>query len=433
MINIKIDDIAKVKQADIDLLGMTVIAGFNGSGKSTIAKTVFAGANSLKDIYTRINNEKFDEIYEIIDEAIDEWLSKLEEEAEEDEMFPPSEVYTDELSNDIYTCLNRENISEPEELADDVRDIIEKYFDSYEIDYIDVDDLKESVMEIYLRDPSEFYEFFVSQYYKNVFKNQINTINGKPIGRINYTNKKKTRILSYKISVQNNKVLLEKLRSLPRQEKAVYIETYSVLDLCAEKIRFRRFRSTDSISTPTMELMTYLNTEKELTYSEYQDIEKYEKIVGLIVEKATHGHLQKDSTGVLRFTDDNMEEKIEYSNLSSGIKIFAVLQRLLETHTLNKGDVLVIDEPEVNLHPKWQIVLAELLVMIYKELGIFVLVNSHSPYFIRGIEVNMAEYGCADDGKFYFMEEKDGLFVCNDVTDEKEIIYRALYEPLDAI
>lgn len=51
---LKISNFAKIKEANIKLDGITVIAGENNTGKSTIGKILFSMFNSLKDIDGRI-------------------------------------------------------------------------------------------------------------------------------------------------------------------------------------------------------------------------------------------------------------------------------------------------------------------------------------------------------------------------------------------
>ena len=98
------------------------------------------------------------------------------------------------------------------------------------------------------------------------------------------------------------------------------------------------------------------------------------------------------------------------------------------------GDILLIDEPEVNLHPEWQIVLAEVLVLLRKELGIVLYINSHSPYFIRAIEVKMAGNGMTLEGKFYLtVPDEDNLYHVEDVSQNTERIYELLYKPLEEL
>ena len=47
---LKIDNFAKVKHADIVIDGITVIAGENNTGKSTVGKVLYSTFNSLYQI-----------------------------------------------------------------------------------------------------------------------------------------------------------------------------------------------------------------------------------------------------------------------------------------------------------------------------------------------------------------------------------------------
>lgn len=53
MLEIQIRNVGKIKEACIELPGITVIAGLNGTGKSTIAKSVFAAVNARKILLAR--------------------------------------------------------------------------------------------------------------------------------------------------------------------------------------------------------------------------------------------------------------------------------------------------------------------------------------------------------------------------------------------
>lgn len=48
---------------------------------------------------------------------------------------------------------------------------------------------------------------------------------------------------------------------------------------------------------------------------------------------------------------------------------------------------------------KWQLLFAELIVLIQKEFNLHVLLNTHSPYFLRVIQVYSAQYEAADKCK----------------------------------
>ena len=172
----------------------------------------------------------------------------------------------------------------------------------------------------------------------------------------------------------------------------------------------------------------------DLTVEEYERMNVVKKIVSSIINEVTHGRLKGDNFSNIMFYDEKTSSNVEIANVSAGIKIFVVIQRLLENGSLKAGDVLLIDEPEVNLHPEWQIVFAEILVRLYKELGIIIYLNSHSPYFIRAIEIKLAENDIGDKGRFYLTHEVgNDLYEVNDVTDNKEAIYELLYKPLEEL
>lgn len=53
--------------------------------------------------------------------------------------------------------------------------------------------------------------------------------------------------------------------------------------------------------------------------------------------------------------------------------------------------VLIIEEPEINLHPNRQSLLADLLIDIYNTFGIQIIVETHSEYLVRKMQVIVAE------------------------------------------
>lgn len=63
---LKVHNFAKIKEANIKLDGITVIAGENNTGKSTIGKILFSMFNSLKDIDGRIETLREEQIGDAI-------------------------------------------------------------------------------------------------------------------------------------------------------------------------------------------------------------------------------------------------------------------------------------------------------------------------------------------------------------------------------
>ena len=47
---LKIKNIGKIEQADIEIKGITVIAGLNNTGKSTVSRSLFAMFHSFSNL-----------------------------------------------------------------------------------------------------------------------------------------------------------------------------------------------------------------------------------------------------------------------------------------------------------------------------------------------------------------------------------------------
>ena len=91
----------------------------------------------------------------------------------------------------------------------------------------------------------------------------------------------------------------------------------------------------------------------------------------------------------------------------SGVKQIGIVQLLLLNGKLKKEGYLIIDEPEVNLHPEWQFKFAEILVLLAKELNITIYLNSHSPMFIEAIDAFTEVYDMEDEINYYLTKESD--------------------------
>ena len=86
--------------------------------------------------------------------------------------------------------------------------------------------------------------------------------------------------------------------------------------------------------------------------------------------------------------------EIDLHNASSSIKQLAPLLLYLR-YRAQKGGLLIIDEPEMNLHPESQAKLLEVLGMLVNA-GVNVLLTTHSPYFMSHLN-NLIAGDMTDD------------------------------------
>jgi len=113
------------------------------------------------------------------------------------------------------------------------------------------------------------------------------------------------------------------------------------------------------------------------------------------------GEFKKDEMGHYYF--DKQGQKIDLLNTATGIKTFGLFQVLSQNNYLNKDAVLILDEPEVHLHPKWQLEMAKVIVNLVKG-GVKIVVNSHSPYMIEALKRYSEVEDIEDKTNFYLAE-----------------------------
>lgn len=151
-----------------------------------------------------------------------------------------------------------------------------------------------------------------------------------------------------------------------------------------------------------------------------------------ILDYNASGYLKKTDHGYVYVDQDFPDCEISLDNTASGVMIFLELSRLIGNGTLTPNSVLIIDEPETNLHPEKQVALARMLVALSKKFNIKMFLSSHNIYFIRALEVALGEEELAEYHFYSMKKDKDTrLFSAVDVTENLEVIYNDLYSPME--
>lgn len=93
--------------------------------------------------------------------------------------------------------------------------------------------------------------------------------------------------------------------------------------------------------------------------------------------------------------------------IATGMKSFAYLFQLIKNGYLDDKTVLMIDEPEVHLHPQWVVVFARLLILIRKSLGVKIVLASHNPDFVAAIKAIAKKEEILAETNFYLAQSVD--------------------------
>ena len=91
-----------------------------------------------------------------------------------------------------------------------------------------------------------------------------------------------------------------------------------------------------------------------------------------------------------------------------GIGVSQVLPVLVVAYFAPPGSTIVLEEPEIHLHPLAQSILAELFVTISKERKVQFIVETHSEHLFRRMQTLIAKQQITlNDTAMYFVE-RDG-------------------------
>lgn len=94
-----------------------------------------------------------------------------------------------------------------------------------------------------------------------------------------------------------------------------------------------------------------------------------------------NGKITVTEEGDLQFSTNNNGKRLEIHMTSSTVKSLAPIVFYLR-HTAKFGDFIIIDEPELNLHPDNQRKIARFIGRLINE-GFKVLISTHSDYIVR--------------------------------------------------
>jgi predicted ATPase len=151
------------------------------------------------------------------------------------------------------------------------------------------------------------------------------------------------------------------------------------------------------------------------------------------IDSVVNGNFKRVSNGGLTFVDQGMRQPVMLSNVSAGLKTFLIIKRLLETGKIKERGVLILDEPEIHLHPELQIKFAEILVLLQKGLDLTILLTTHSPYFLNAIEVYSKKHGVEDKCNYYLAINREDTSDVQEVTGSIDRVYKQLAEPFQKL
>lgn len=387
--NLNINNFGPINKAKIELNKLNVIAGVNGSGKTTSSKLLYCFLTSNSNEKDYLANITIDERFKTLITSLyydvefdSETLNKLKKLID---AFPrlTDKIYNDKLKN----CINSLKII-----------INESQINNKDV-YLEKLNTVETALEVNSIEHRKFFE--VSNVLLNSeFRYKDLKLKGYDV---QLNGKENDCEFSYKLDLYDSKlgfIIENGDLACPNIKNIIYIDSPSIFN----SIGLRETLILEKQPYHLRFLSRLLNTPKNIEDVHdslfYQKLDEYNDE---ITEMLGGFIYYDDEEREFLFKTDNDEYSMK--NTSSGVKQLGIIQMLLSNRTLTENSFLIMDEPEVNLHPEWQVKFAKIIILMIKDLNISIFINSHSPQFIEALEVYSAKYGLSNETKFYLSEQ----------------------------
>ena len=89
----------------------------------------------------------------------------------------------------------------------------------------------------------------------------------------------------------------------------------------------------------------------------------------------------------------------------------------------------MLDEPEINLHPEWQLLYDQVIVLLQKKFNFHIIVTTHSAHFMEALELYSQKYEISERCNYYLAGLQEDGAVFENVTDNISKIYRQMVDP----
>lgn len=399
-------NVGKIQETTIALDGITVIAGENNTGKSTVSRAIFSVLNSYSNVDERMKEER--------KHSLQRALSPLLR------AHPPAirgkviQELTEHM--DAY----REN---PELIRAYLMELAESAKRSPSLQETGIDRAAAMVSDCLNVSREEIFHASLEKNLNAEFNGQIQNIYTKEASQIELRLEDKTISVDLQDGhIIKNSDLLESGLS------AVYLDNPMILDE-GRVYWFSLYHGMDHLEH--LRSCLFSEEKQSTLIEEIVASKKLNRIYEMISKVCSGDFIKKD--GEFGYREKAGGEALNIGNLSDGLKTFVILKTLLLKGFIEPGSVILLDEPEIHLHPEWQLLLAEIIVLLHKEFDLYVLLNTHSHYFLDAIEVYSKKHGVSNACQYY-LSSMDGEFaVIENVTGNTEKIYKKLASPLQQL
>ena len=420
---LQIQNINKIKDADIALNGLTVIVGENDMGKSTIGRAFFSIIKAVSNMRSLSNESSANKASKHIDSLYKHFYGKRSIDGAM-ELLPRfksemERICLDEAERNAFLEHLNAKIDEID-LSPRQKSLLKEDIANIRICYDQVDN------------PAAILKTELAYLVESEFMGQFCSSKSE-LTYIMLDTEEEGRLL---FKAKNNQVTEVSFSERGFYEDITYVESplyFHLLDSLKSSVAYREMKRTlgfkpmapAHVKDFVDKVLNFQNFHTQLSLFGPQSKDFH-------TEDIIHGMFAYDkSSRSIVYQKDGM--KIKPINVASGIKSFGALQLLLDGYCISNNRPLIWDEPENHLHPQWQVEFAKVIVQIVNS-GIPVMISTHSPYFLQAVRYYSAMYSIEKYVNYYMAEGgNEDMVTIKEVTNDLNQVFLTLAEPLNRI
>ena len=380
--NIKVvtEGFRAIGHAAIQISGITVVAGENSSGKSTISKLLYELFNTVANYEVLVKEELMREFNDLF-----QFFKIVSTDLKEFDYFNIRQLSYEDVYKDLSL----------KEIEDSLLSFLNKIYENDIQKSNRYNTIVDNILEEKITDHNNDLTRLKS-FVKNKIREAEERVKARSINLFTQELSKEFRsnVLPDIFEVSEEEEVIVALNkpslSLPFSiKKAIYIDTPMSLSVWGDNNKYWNILN-----------KLLLRVEKNAFYPSSMSLLISDNIKG-----------EADRSGLLNnefsfYREDG--EVFDLAEVATGIKAFSIIQLLLKNGHIDNRTLLIIDEPESHLHPQWIVEYARMIVLLHKHIGVKFFLASHNPDMVSAIRYIAEKEGVLDNVNYYLAEKAEG-------------------------